>query len=324
MARTRRRISNRFGVVAVVAAAMLGVLVGVRATRAESAGARIAPAAHAAPTSNTASIDLDEANASAPPVPLASPVPPAGSVSSGGVAGRASGSTSSVVAPGLGSSAEGRANAGSHDSIPLGRARPAGSASTPDAKPGAPDAGWALASLAALGAVIGLILVLRFGLLKLAGRPSAVANSAVLEVLARFAIAPKNHVLVTRIGHRVLVLGDSPHGLTTLANIDNPEEVAAVLQAVAVDKPGSISRGFDQMLEEFNGGYENPAALLRHQGADDDEHRIDRARDSLSTLTARLRSLGSPASPPMGSDGSRPVVQAGGKFSTANKAGGGR
>ncbi len=146
----------------------------------------------------------------------------------------------------------------------------------------ATDGSWMLNTLGALALVIGLILVMRWAWQKLGGQVAAGGSSPVVEVLSRTAVAPRNHVLLIRVNHRVLVVGDSSAGLRTLTTVDDPEEVADLLQATSAGQ----RRSFDRTLDRFDAQHD--AEL----GGDDSEHRIDRARDSVSSLLARLRTVG--------------------------------
>ncbi len=148
--------------------------------------------------------------------------------------------------------------------------------------------GWAV-TIGALTGIIGLIFVLRAGLSRWMGGVSATNRSAVVQVLSRVAVAPRNHVLLLRVGSRVLVVGDSATGMRTLAQIDDAEEIADLLAAVSSAKPSSISAGFRQMLTGFTGEYtrDERAAV----GGDEQEMRVDRARDKVGGLVGKIRSI---------------------------------
>jgi flagellar biogenesis protein FliO len=179
-------------------------------------------------------------------------------------------------------------------SSPLIEQRPLGA--SPDAS-GADDAdtglgggqGWVLNTLTALGLVIGLVLLLRFGITKFGGRV-ATAQSRSVEVLSRTSVAPKNHVLLLRVGGRVLVVGDSGSGLRTLTEIEDPDEVASLLASVEADRETSMTNGFNRMLSRYSGAYSQRDSLA-DEGADSSEAGFDRARDSVSSLLGRVRAI---------------------------------
>ena len=149
---------------------------------------------------------------------------------------------------------------------------------------------WWLNAVTALGAVIGLILLLRLAYSKITGRACATGRSAAVQVLTRVAVAPRSHILLVQLGQRIIVLGESTNGLTRVASIEEPEEIACLLKAVAADRPDSISRGFSNMLDRFNRQYVSDEAPSADRLGDSD-HVTGRARDEVSGLLSRLRSL---------------------------------
>ncbi|MEM9915318.1 MAG: flagellar biosynthetic protein FliO [Planctomycetota bacterium] len=154
-----------------------------------------------------------------------------------------------------------------------------------------PAGGWALSTLAALGIVIGLIFAARWLYTKMGGAVVA-KPSPVVEVLSRTPVAPKNHVLLLRVGQRVLVVGDSSSGLNTLADVDDPEEVASLLQSVSSHSDRSVTKSFNALVSRFNGDYDGQTRVAL-EGGDTSEIYTDRTRNSLSGLTSKLRTLGS-------------------------------
>ncbi len=173
------------------------------------------------------------------------------------------------------------------DAKPLGARRQA-VATEPVAANG--NSSSVLTVLMALGFVIGLIFLLRAGMRKMMGVGAAASGSSVVQVLTRVAVAPRNHVVLLRVGGRILVVSDSPSGMRTLSQIDAPEEVADILTAVSSAKSTSSTAGFGQMLTSLGSGYE-PQATPAEAGTDENEFRIDRARDNVSGLLGKLRNL---------------------------------
>lgn len=182
------------------------------------------------------------------------------------------------------------AEAAAIEEMPLGQSAEAASGE-PDGENGnTPTGGWALSTLAALGVVIGLIFAARWAYTKMGGTVVA-RSSPVVEVLARTPVAPKNHVLLLRVGQRVLVVGDSSTGLRTLADLDDPEEVASLLQSVTASSERSVTKSFNSLVSRFNTDYDGRGRVA-DEGGDHQEVHLDRTRDSLSGLASRLRSLG--------------------------------
>lgn len=148
-----------------------------------------------------------------------------------------------------------------------------------------------LQTLMALGGVIALILLLRWAWLRLSGQPGAAASTPVVEVLSRTTVAPRNHVLLLRVGHRILIVGDSSSGMRTLASVDDEQEVADLLTAINANKDNSISRNFQQLLGRFGATHDETMWNGEEDGRDDAEHVLDRAHYNVSGLTSRIRTL---------------------------------
>jgi flagellar biogenesis protein FliO len=154
------------------------------------------------------------------------------------------------------------------------------------------NSAWVFHTLTSLGVVIALILLMRWGWAKLGGHVTAsggIGASAAVEVLSRTTIAPRNHILLVRVANRILVLGDSVQGLSQLSQIEDPQQVAEILAAISASQNNSMTNRFNQMLGRFNSDYD--AHAHKEEGTDDQEHYVDRARDSLSSLLSRVRLL---------------------------------
>ncbi|MFW6336421.1 MAG: FliO/MopB family protein [Phycisphaeraceae bacterium] len=164
---------------------------------------------------------------------------------------------------------------------------------------------WLLSTMAALGVVIALVLAIRWVYTKLTGRPATMGGSRAVEALSRTAIAPKNHVVLLRVGRRVLVCNDSAHGMRTLAEVDDPEEVAELLESVTASRPHSSTGTFNALLARFHDPGSSVTTrdtidfdedpIFADEGRDRAEHEVDRTRDQLSQLLSRVRSAGASA-----------------------------
>ncbi len=155
---------------------------------------------------------------------------------------------------------------------------------------GHPESGsWLLQTITALGIVIGLALGVRYVYARLGGKVASHA-SPVVEVLSRTTVAPRSHVMLLRVGGRVLVVSDSSAGMRTLASLQDPEEVADILGAVSAAKPTSISKGFGQLLHRFTNDHETQDSGL--DAVTDGRETPGMARDSVAGLLSRVRNLG--------------------------------
>ena len=147
---------------------------------------------------------------------------------------------------------------------------------------------WLMQTFTALGIVIGLALAVRYIYARMGGKIATHA-SPVVEVLSRTTVAPRSHVMLLRVGGRVLVVSDSSAGMRTLASLEDPEEVADILGSVSAAKPASITRGFSQLLQKFGDDHDqDPQA-----GLDGDHIQPPgKVRDGMSGLLSRVRSMG--------------------------------
>ena len=189
------------------------------------------------------------------------------------------------------------------ESLPLGGSpvpnmAAANGALSTDALPPATSGGggggssWVLQTITALGIVLGLIFLLRLLLQRLTGaRPAPMAHSLV-EVLARTTIAPRTHLLFLRIQQRIIVAAHSPAGIQAVTELTDADEIASFLARVEAGKAGSISNSFRNLLGRFDGDHTSETqGAGGDENADDPEHHIDRTREQMSGLMARIRNL---------------------------------
>lgn len=151
------------------------------------------------------------------------------------------------------------------------------------------SAGWR--SLLALAAVVGLILLLAWGYRTALGTTSLSlsrnpAGGGVMQVLARLSIAPRQGVVLLRVGPRLIVLGTGAERLTTLDVISDTETVAAISGQAAAVRPDSRSVEFRSMLQSQSDL--RPDASEMDSEAPEDRT-VLRLRDQLADTLQRLR-----------------------------------
>ncbi len=146
---------------------------------------------------------------------------------------------------------------------------------------------WVLNTVTALGAVVGLIFLVRAGVRKYAMDGGFATAASPVEVLSRVPLPGRAQVLVMRVSNRILLVGQTPStGLRTLAEISDPQDVTRVLSQVAAGKPSSITRSFGSIVQRLDAFHDDSA-----HGRDEDEVKLDRARDRLSNLLTKVRTL---------------------------------
>jgi flagellar biogenesis protein FliO len=152
----------------------------------------------------------------------------------------------------------------------------------------------------ALGAVIGLILLLRWcGRKLMPGAIPARGNRGV-HVLSRTVIGPKQQLLIIQIGRRLVAVGDNGGQLTSLCQITDPDEVALLIgqsrrgshaedgnraEDSASDSP------FEPLLDKAAATYERPeTADFSTRNTDRAPERQPRDLAQLSSDTVELSS----------------------------------
>lgn len=111
--------------------------------------------------------------------------------------------------------------------------------------------------LASLGAVLGLLFLFKLvmkrgaGLLGQGGRPSGV-----IEILARYPLGRKQSLVLLKLARRVILLHQNGTQMTTLSEMSEPREVAALLSRVESGSTGKQAQRFRSMLKRFEADHE--------------------------------------------------------------------
>lgn len=182
-----------------------------------------------------------------------------------------------------------------NESLPLGAGEGAlfGGEST-QAETSSLGDGWLLSTLASLGIVLAIVFGIRW-ILKRGGVVSpSVSSSSVVEVLSRTTVAPRSHVILMRVGQRILVVSDSSAGMRTLASVHEAEEVADLLGAVDASKATSMSQNFGSVMKKLSGQWSDEEDSLDEPSELDEERRnrvVDQAEGALSRVRGRLAAL---------------------------------
>lgn len=129
-----------------------------------------------------------------------------------------------------------------------------------DTKPSASGGGWGVRTALALAAVLGLIVLCKIAFVRVAKRgggtlasqlgASGRAPSGLLSVLARYPVAKGSTLVLLRLDRRVLLLSQTGQGFTTLAEIDDPEEVATLIMRAEDEEGASLTRRFRTLLTQ--------------------------------------------------------------------------
>jgi flagellar biogenesis protein FliO len=157
----------------------------------------------------------------------------------------------------------------------------------------------------ALAVVIGLILLLRWGAKKLFNQGIQGRSSRAVQVLTRSAIAPRQHILLLRVGRRVLVVGSAGAQMNPLCEITDADEIAALLGQLQDEKIRLPSKAFGALFTRARqdiGGSEDEdiAATAENEETETSafvpeetpqDPALATTRDEISGLMDKIRSL---------------------------------
>ncbi len=133
----------------------------------------------------------------------------------------------------------------------------------------------------ALAVVLGLIFLLRWLGRRFTGH-SGSGHGRAVQVVSRSLIAPRQQLMLVRIGRRLVLVGNSGTVMNPLCEITDADEVAEVLGQVQQEKGESISRTFGSLFrrEEDKFNQQVPSASQSPVDSFPDEHDRDIDPDS--------------------------------------------
>jgi flagellar biosynthetic protein FliO len=166
----------------------------------------------------------------------------------------------------------------------------------------------------ALAVVIALILLLRWGGKKLFQKGGMSRSTRAVQVLARAPLAPRQHIVLVRVGRRVLVVGECGSQMNPLCEITDGDEIAALLGQLQDEKLTLPGRAFNSLFQRARGAMggsdaqdEEESAAVADAGApapeaetepaaaleSPDEPAISETRNEITGLMAKIRVLSS-------------------------------
>jgi flagellar biogenesis protein FliO len=139
--------------------------------------------------------------------------------------------------------------------------------------------------LGALAIVLALLFALRFVMRRAAGGLGAAGRpSGVLEILARYPIARGQSLMVLKMARRIVLVHHSGTTMRTLSEVNDPEEVAALLGRLEAGSRPREAQKFRSMLGAFERQHEQAAPDKRPRefrpitGGDDHVEIVDLTR----------------------------------------------
>lgn len=147
----------------------------------------------------------------------------------------------------------------------------------------------------ALAAVLGLILLLRFVARRFLGAAGTARSTRAVQVLSRSPVSPRQQLVLLRVGRRLLVVADGAGQMTTLSEISDPDEVAALIGQLQDDHADRAGRSFGNLFGKMRGTYEQeaerPAEPERQLESLEDDAAVASTRQELSGLMDKVRLL---------------------------------
>ena len=136
-----------------------------------------------------------------------------------------------------------------------------------------------------LGAVLGLILLLRWGGKRIGGGKLGTRSGAI-QVLGRSYLSSRQQIIIVQIGRRLLVVGESGQQLTTLCEITDPDEAAVLVGQLRGDTTESAAASIANVFRETARRF-RPAPASPTPPADDSQ--LANARQELNGLAEKVR-----------------------------------
>ena len=162
-----------------------------------------------------------------------------------------------------------------------------------EAAPAGPSASRVVLSLCVVAV---LIVLLGWAYKRMFAAQQAKGGGAV-SLVSRSMLTPRHQVFVLRVGHRLIVAGDSGHGMDRLAEITDPAEVTAVLRDAGggAEMEHLRAGAFGAALDEAGGAFSRTSRPQPIPSGDDgnpaDDPPFDDARGEVQSLIARVRGL---------------------------------
>lgn len=156
------------------------------------------------------------------------------------------------------------------------------------AGPSAPRVALSLGAVLAL--IVGLFFVGRRFLPRGAFVQQAGGGGAV-QVLSRTPVSPKQRIVLLQVGRRILVVADGGATLTTLCEITEADEAAALIDQLRSEKPGgSFGAALSGAMDRFRSAQESrrePAGEPAREPQPD----LDLMRQELEGIARRVRGM---------------------------------
>jgi len=119
---------------------------------------------------------------------------------------------------------------------------------------------WRMSDFLPLAVVLLLVLGAAWLVKRYLPARRLVTGSGVLEIVARLPLAPRQSLVLVKMGRRMILVGVSPERVNTVCLVDDPDQVAELIGRMASETRESASRAFDQSLDQQADEFEDEAA----------------------------------------------------------------
>jgi flagellar biogenesis protein FliO len=109
----------------------------------------------------------------------------------------------------------------------------------------------ATTAAAATALVVGLFLVCAWVLKRGMPKSSRVLPREAVEILGRCPLGNKQFAHLIHVGNKVILVNVTASGAETLVEVDDPNEVVRILGVCTASGPGSASKEFDAIFQQF-------------------------------------------------------------------------
>ena len=106
-------------------------------------------------------------------------------------------------------------------------------------------------AIGSLAVVLGLFLLVVWGIKKATPAAASPLPSDVVEILGRVPLAARHYAHLVRVGNRMLLVSLSPNGAETLTEITEPSEVDRLAGLCKRARPDSTTGAFRNVLQQF-------------------------------------------------------------------------
>jgi flagellar biogenesis protein FliO len=143
----------------------------------------------------------------------------------------------------------------------------------------------------AMGLVVGLILLLKWGTTKVAPGISAKSGKA-MSVLSRLPIGPKQQLILIKVGRRAVLVGHAGAQMNPLCEITDADELAHLVGQSETEKSNPALGGFASLFKRREREFEpTPREIAQVSEPEEDEQLAQLARSELLGLSERVRGL---------------------------------